>query len=181
MRRARLRELSGTGSPVANPTDPLLSRGLSDGGSGAMHGHGVISCSHPRSSRYCHRSRALPRATCEEDPTCFREARARTGNPDFGSDSPRYSTGMNMGPSPRQRPVGEVIAEGVRPESPAHSARVADGRPLVAHAIASLQVPQRPADLRDGASSRARSSRSCHQPPGLFIGLAVAAPEPSHG
>ena len=90
--------------------------------------------------------RGLPHAAREEGPSRLREARARTSDPDLGSHRPRHSTPMDMGPSGRQRPVGELLSERVQPDTQAHSASVTDGRQLVTHPIANVQSPHDPAD-----------------------------------
>jgi hypothetical protein len=99
--------------------------------------------------------RGLLRAACEEGSSRLREARARTSDPDLGSHRSRDSTLVDMGPSGRQRTVGKLLAEGVQPETQAHSASVADGRQLVTHPVPDARVPHDPAESQRFPSPRA--------------------------
>jgi hypothetical protein len=128
--------------------------------------HGVSSP--PSLPAVAPRPRALTIAAREELLSGRRKARARTRNPDLGSDRTGQSTSMNMRPPGRQRPVGEFLSEGVQPKFPAYTASVADRGQLVAHAVASVRGPDdrvesdlsvvRPANARPPP----HSSRSGH-------------------
>jgi hypothetical protein len=75
----------------------------------------------------------LSSAALEKDPSRLSEASARTSDPDLGSDDPRASSLVNVHPSSRERPAGELVAKDLDLGSLAAPACVADRGPLVRH------------------------------------------------